>query len=172
MSTRITTIRICRAAMATRLMRNHLCCIGSTFGPGSVRWNRRSETIKVTTAAMGVNTQATKPGGRRPSRLEIINAKAMRFRIMASKIANGNCRRQFGPDTILNTSIAGRGPEMSGGRKDKARKTKACIEAPYSTISRIRSDKGQRPIIYLAAIGSIDTMRKIPYRIDLLINSA
>ncbi len=147
MSTKIVTMSICRAGIATRLRRNHLRCIGFASGSGSVRRNRRSETIKVATAAMGVNPQAKNPEGRRPSKLEMITAKAMRFRIIANKTARGNCRRQFRPDAILNTSMAGRGPEMSGGRKAKARKTRVCMEATYPTISRMRSDERLRPIL-------------------------
>jgi len=131
--TRIMAMSIGRTRIAMRLRRNHLRCIGFASGPGSVRWNRRSETIKVAIATMGVNVQATNPEGRRPSRLEMITAKAIRSRIIAIKTAMGNCRRQFRPDAILKTNIAGRGPEMNGGRKAKARKIRVCMQATYPT---------------------------------------
>ena len=144
-STKIVTVNIWRAGIATRLRRSHLRCIGFASGSELVRRNSRNETIRVATATMGVNEQAKNPAGRSPSKLEMITAQAMRFRIIANKIARGNCRRQFRPDAILNTSMAGKGPEMSGGRKAKARKFRVCMEATYPTISRMRSDGRLRP---------------------------
>ena len=144
-STKIVTVNIWRAGIATRLRRSHLRCIGFASGSELVRRNRRNETMRVATATMGVSEHAKKPEGRSPSELEIVTAEAMKFRMIANKIARGNCRRQFGPDTNLNTSKAGRGPAMSGGRIAKARNFRVSTEETCPADIRMRSDGRQRP---------------------------
>ena len=85
---------------------------------------------------MGVSEQAKNPAGRSPSRLEMIMAQAMRFRIIAAKMARGNRCCHFGPDANLNARVAGRGPVMSGGRTAEAKKTRVSTDVTCPRQSR------------------------------------